>query len=74
MNESPFLLRSYGWTELAQLYNPTLQPDSAARMLRCWVAKNTLLADALCRSGYRRGQRKLTPLQVADIVRYLGEP
>lgn len=48
MNESPFLLRSYGWTELAQLYNPTLQPDSVTRMLRCWVAKNTLLADALC--------------------------
>lgn len=71
---SPFLLRSYGWTELAQLYNPTLQPDSAARLLRRWVEKNTLLANALQQSGYRSGQRKLTPLQVADIVRYLGEP
>lgn len=35
--EKNFEIRTYGFTELAILYNPTLQPASAANALRRWM-------------------------------------
>lgn len=67
-------VRSYGITELGLLYNPTLQPDSAAKALKRWIAFNTALTMALQESGWRKGQRKFTPLQVQQVFRFLGEP
>lgn len=69
-----FLVRSYGWQELAVLYNPHLTPQSAAKSLTHWVKKNTSLSDALRRTGWRQGLRTLTPLQVELLLRFLGEP
>lgn len=69
-----FIIRSYGVTELGILYNPTLQPASAARALRRWMNYNKALKQALAESGWTDGQRKFTPLQTELIVRYLGEP
>ena len=33
-------VRSYGLTELGLLYNPSLQPDSAAKAIKRWIAFN----------------------------------
>lgn len=69
-----FSICSYGVTELAIQYNPTLLPTSAARALRRWIGYNRALKQALVESGWTDGQRKFTPLQTELIVRYLGEP
>lgn len=67
-------VRSYGLTELGLLYNPTLQPDSAVKALKRWIAFNTDLTAALQEAGWRKGQRKFTPFQTQQIFRFLGEP
>lgn len=72
--EKKFEIRTYGFTELAILYNPTLQPCSAANALKRWIKYNPKLSTALVEAGWRKGVRKLTPLQCEQIVRFLGEP
>jgi hypothetical protein len=69
-----FPIRIYGWTELALLYNPELKPESAVKRLRRWVDKNHELRAGLKRTGWQKGSKLLTPLQVKTIVEYLGEP
>ncbi|MEE1080729.1 MAG: DUF4248 domain-containing protein [Bacteroidales bacterium] len=70
-----FQIRSYGLTELAQLYRPNILPKSAARTLRNWIRRNHELQDELAASGFNPdSSRVLTPLQVSIIVSYLGEP
>ena len=73
-HDNHFKIRSYGITELGLLYNPNLQPDSAAKALKRWIGYNKNLSDALIACGWVKGQRKFTPLQTEQIVRFLGEP
>lgn len=73
LNEN-FIIRAYGWQELAILYAPDLTPESAAKRLTAWVNVNPTLPQALEAVGWRKGQRVLTPLQVRTIVDYIGEP
>lgn len=73
LNEN-FIIRAYGWQELAILYAPDLTPESAAKRLTAWVNVNPALPQALEAVGWRKGQRVLTPLQVKTIVDYIGEP
>ena len=47
---------------------------SANTQLKRWIAYNRTLQDELNATGYRNGQRMLTPKQVGLIVYYLGEP
>ena len=56
------------------LYAPGLTPHSASRRLTRWVIINKELYDRLIRSGWIKGARILSPLQVAIIVDFLGEP
>lgn len=72
--EKKFEIRSYGFTELAMLYNPNLQPNSAANALKRWINYNQKLVAALEETGWKKGQRKLTPLQSEQIAHFLGEP
>ncbi len=74
MDDAVFHIRTYGWKELAVLYNPDVLPDSAVRRLRQWVARNPRLSAELEETGWKAGSRLLTPLQVGIIVRHLGEP
>lgn len=67
-------VKSYGFTELGLLYNPDLQPASAAQSLRRWIRHNPQLTTALTEAGWQKGQRKFTPLQTRVIFRFLGEP
>jgi hypothetical protein len=64
-----FKIRSYGRTELAQLYAPDLQPESAYRRLMKWLRLNPRL-----RHLAAQRERSFSPAQVAKIVKVLGEP
>jgi len=69
-----FRIRSYGFQELAQLYSPGITPDSAYRRLYRWVNHSPELYKALCRAGWKKGNRVLRPRQVRVLVEHLGEP
>ena len=65
---------SYSMKELAGLYFPASSPRAATTQLRRWITLNNDLTDALAQTGLKKGQRLLTPRQVALILEYLGEP
>ena len=67
-------MRSYGRSELAQLYFPMLQPMNAWRCLQEWITLNHELSTKLKAMGYTPHKRIFTPAQVGAIVYYLGEP
>ena len=65
-------IQAYSKSQLATLYLPHIQPASARRTLRSWIAKNTALQNEL--AGYSEKAILLTPAQVGLIFRFLGEP
>ena len=69
-----FRIRAYGRTELAQLYNPNLTPQSAWNKLRAWIDHYPGLWQKLAGMGYCKKSRTWTPAQVAAIIDALGEP
>lgn len=69
-----FEVRSYGRTELAQLYFPKLKPESAFRKLRRWICLEPELSARFVKGGKLSPQRSFTPADVRCIVDRLGEP
>jgi len=69
-----FEIRTYSYTELAQLYRPDVQSQSARRTLKRWIRRDPELQKALQRVGYDERARDLTPRQVSVLVEFLGEP
>ncbi|MDD3507590.1 MAG: DUF4248 domain-containing protein [Parabacteroides sp.] len=67
-------IKSYGWSQLAQLYSPELTPAGASRQLRSWVAKHPTLLSLLHQDGWQKGGRRLTPRQVSILFDCLGCP
>ena len=61
-------------TGIQQKPTAHIQPASARRTLRSWIAKNTALQNELARTGYSDKAILLTPAQVRLIFRFLGEP
>ena len=72
--DKPFEVKTYGRTELAQLYHPTLKKESAWRALRHELELCKPLARELRKQGYTPSQRHFTPRQVRTITQYLGTP
>ena len=72
--ETSFVLRTYGRTELAQLYYPAYTSTSAWRALRHELELCKPLARELRAQGYVTTQRHFTPRQVRTITQYLGTP
>lgn len=66
--------RTFGRTELAQLYSPDLTAEAAWKKLKRWIALNGDLTARLTELGYTPSQRSFTPKMVACIFHYLGEP
>ena len=66
--------RTFGRTELAQLYSPDLTAEAAWKKLKRWIALNGDLTARLTELGYRPNQRSFTPKMVEQIFHYLGEP
>ena len=67
-------IRTYGRTELAIRYSPTLTPDAAWKKLKRWINLNHDLTQELAQLGYTSHQRSFTPKMVSRIYYYLGEP
>ena len=72
--EEKFKIRSYGFGELAQLYFPNITKKSASWQLRLWINASKILNEKLRVTGYVKGRRLLTPMQVGMIVGEFGEP
>lgn len=69
-----FKVHAYGRTELAQLYCPTVAPETAWRKLRAMIRLTPGLYDRLSATGYTPHIRSFTPKQVSIIVDAIGEP
>lgn len=69
-----FKVRAYGRTELAQMYCPNLQPESAFRKLCRWISLEPELSRRLLKNGKMPPVRSFTPAEVKLIVERLGEP
>lgn len=69
-----FTIRTYGRTELAQLYSPELTVEAAYRKMKRWIVLNPGLLERLYELGYQQGRRSYTPLEVRVIIDALGEP
>ena len=72
--QSTFKLRSYGYSELAQLYFPHITKKSASVQLRRWLILNKKLNASLEETGFVSGQKLLTPKQVGLVLAFLVEP
>ena len=72
--EKGFVLRSYGYGELALLYFPNSTKKSATTQLRRWIRRNDVLRRSLIQLGFADRQRILTPRQVEEIIKFVGEP
>lgn len=69
-----FVIRTYGRSELAQLYNPLICSRSALRKLEQWIDCFPGLRAKLADLGLLPGARCYTPAMVKIIVGALGEP
>ena len=49
-------------------------PEVASRRLKQWIVGNPVLLGLLHENGWTASRRVLTPRQVEQIVRVLGEP
>lgn len=72
--EKEFIIRSYGFGELALLYFPNCTKRSASTQLGRWVRQNEQLKKQLIESGFKQGRKILTPKQVEIMVSIIGQP
>ena len=72
--EDEFVCRTYGKSELAQLYCPDIEPKTAVAKLNQWIALKPGLKEALAKTGLQHCAKQYTPAQVRLIVDALGEP
>ena len=69
-----FKIRDYSFGELAQLYYPDHNYDSALRLFRREMHETRGMWEAMTAVGYKENTKRLTRAQVRTIVRFLGEP
>ena len=69
-----FSITPYKFGELAQLYYPDHNYDSALRLFREEMHKTRGMWAAMTAQGYKENAKMLTRAQVRMIVQFLGEP
>ena len=69
--QNSFVIRTYNFSELAQLYNPHIAKNSASFRLRSWINQSPTLAEKL---NLKPFTRILTPNQVRMIVEHFDMP
>jgi hypothetical protein len=72
--EKEFVIRSYGYCELAMLYFPNSTKKSASAQLGRWIRQNEKLKKQWDELGFKTRKKILTPNQVKLIVEQFGEP
>lgn len=73
-DETPFVYRSYGKSELAALYLPHILPASAMKEFNEWINAFPGLTGQLAATGLAKRSKRYTPAQVRLIATALGEP
>lgn len=73
-DENTFQYRSYGKGELAMLYLPDIQQQSAVDQFNKWIEAAPGLKERLIATGMNPRNRRYTPAQVRLIVEVLLEP
>ena len=69
-----FMIRPYNFGELAQMYYPDRNYQSALRLFREEMHLTRGMWAAMTAQGYKENTKTLTRAQVRTIVRFLGEP
>ena len=69
-----FEIATYGFGELAQMYYPDHNYDSALRFFRREMHETRGMWQAMQDVGYKENTKVLTRAQVRTIVEFLGEP
>ena len=69
-----FRIKPYGFGELAQMYYPDHNYDSALQHFREEMHLTRGMWKAMVAEGYHENTKTLTRAQVRTIVRFLGEP
>ena len=74
MKEEGFVIRSYGFGQLAQMYYPDHNYQSALLHFREEMHLTRGMWAAMVAEGYHENTKTLTRAQVRTIVQFLGEP
>jgi hypothetical protein len=69
-----FKIKDYPFGELAQLYYPDRNYQSALRLFREEMHLTRGMWAAMTAQGYKENTKTLTRAQVRTIVQFLGEP
>ena len=69
-----FQIKNYPFGELAQMYYPDHNYDSALRHFRDEMHLTRGMWEAMVAQGYKEKSKTLTRAQVRVIVQFLGEP
>ena len=69
--ENYFIIRTYGFGELAQMYLPNITRNSASRTFRKWIHNCSILETKL---KFKKCSKVLTPHQVKLILTYFDLP
>ena len=72
--EKTFQYRSYGKGELAMLYLPDIQQQSAVDQFNKWIEAAPGLKERLIATGMNPRSRRYTPAHVRLIIEVLQEP
>lgn len=72
--EKTFQYRSYGKGELAMLYLPDIQQQSAVDQFNKWIEAAPGLKERLIATGMNPRSRRYTPAQVRLIIEVLQDP
>ena len=72
--EKQFVVRTYGFNELAQLYFPNVTKESATKMFKNWINASPSLIENLKSLGWKKNAKKLTPKQVKELVGHFDPP
>ncbi|MDE6162694.1 MAG: DUF4248 domain-containing protein [Bacteroides sp.] len=72
--EKTFQYRSYGKGELAMLYFPDIQQQSAVDQFNKWIEAAPGLKERLIATGMNPRSRRYTPAQVRLIIEVFQEP
>jgi hypothetical protein len=72
--EKEFVIRSYGYCELAMLYFPNSTKKSASAQMGRWIRGNDNLKNQLMELGFQPRKKLLTPNQVKLLIDHFGKP
>ena len=70
--DETFKIKANGYGELAQLHFPNATKRSVSVQLRRWIILNKKFELALLETGFKSGQKLLTPRQVEIILGEFG--